>query len=179
MKYVLQKEDYLTYQLFAASKSKYVRTKRKKNRIFGTLFYLVAGLIMYIMKNDIISFIIFSITSLLWATIYPFYSKRRYIKHYSDHIDENYQERIGKKGSVCLFKDHIKLKNINSEGKITYEALVEIYKISTHFFINILSGEALILPKNNIDKTKLNKVIEYIRKSMKKGIIKELDWQWK
>ena len=93
--YKIDEKDFLTHQLFVASKSDRIKRKRKRSKILLPLIYVAFGL-LFLFQDKVSLTIIFFIIGLLWFLIYPFFERRHYIKHYTGFIKENYQDRLGR-----------------------------------------------------------------------------------
>ena len=176
LKYALQKEDYLQYQLYTASKLASTKKNRQKSRLLVPLVLLAFGIYSYFKKPESVGFVVYPLTAALWYLIYPFFSARRYKKYYDKHIDETYQGRIGRQATLSFNPDHIYSEEDQNEGKIAIKELVELVEIATHFFIVLKSGLSLIIPKQHISDRE-----RFLAMMNNYGLshTKEVDWKWK
>ena len=175
----IDEKDFLTNQLYMASKSDRIRKKRKRNRIILPLIYVAFG-ILFLFTDKLPLTIIFLIIGLLWYIVYPIYEKRHYIKHYQGFIKDNYKERIGKTSSLEINDDFIIGKDSGSESKILTKELEEINEIPTTIFVKLKTGQSLILPKNKIKNIDLL-IIRLKQLASSLNIPYNLDekWEWK
>ena len=175
----IDEKDFLTNQLYMASKSDRIRKKRKRNRIILPLIYVAFG-ILFLFTDKLPLTIIFLIIGLLWYIVYPIYEKRYYIKHYQGFIKDNYKERIGKTSSLEINDDFIIGKDSGSESKILTKELEEINEIPTTIFVKLKTGQSLILPKNKIKNIDLL-IIRLKQLASSLNIPYNLDekWEWK
>lgn len=172
--YKLNKEDFLTYQLFTASKSARIEMKRKRD-----LLILVIGSILFaayfFYKQIVAMTIYFIVAAVVFALFYNRYFKWRYKKHYSNFIDENYQNRIGIESEMKILNDEIFVRDKTGEGKIRTEEITEINNLKNHIFANVSTGTTLIIPKTKIANPE--KVIEKFE-TMGIKINDYNNWKW-
>lgn len=178
IEFTLEKEDFLTFQLYSATKSETVKKNRNKNRIRVPIVYAILSIILYIYA-DILFAAIFLIIGLLWYLLSPYYLRKRYLKHYSKHIEEHYKNRFGKSESLTFNSDIMESKDITGESKLNLSEVEELNEIKDYYFLKFSSGVSLIIPKNRIEKKEDLK--ESLLKIVSDFNIKhnqELDWKW-
>lgn len=151
--YKIGENDFLTHQLFLASKSDRIKKKRQRNKILVPLIYAALGL-FFLFENKFLMTLIFFMVGLLWFFIYPLWERRHYINHYKGFIKENYKDRIGKMGTLVLNNDFILAKDSGSESKILTSELELINEIPSSIIIRIKGGQSLLLPKDKIPDIK-------------------------
>ncbi len=61
--FTLNKEDYLTYQLFVASHSENIRKQRKRLRIFVPILWIITGLVLSYRHHDYKEIVVFIVMS--------------------------------------------------------------------------------------------------------------------
>jgi hypothetical protein len=177
--YTIDESDFLTHQLFVASKSERIKKKRKRNKIIVPIVYTAIG-ILFFLQNNLSLTIMFFIIGILWFLIYPIWEKQQYIKHYKGFIKENYKNQVGRSITLEFSKDFIIAKNNSSESKISTTELEDINEIPSIIFIRLKGGQSFILPKNkiaNINHTKaqLKELANYLQ--IKYEINEQ--WEWK
>jgi hypothetical protein len=178
VEFTLEKEDFLTFQLYTASKSETVIKTRNKYRIRVPIAYAILSIILYEFA-DIIFAGIFLCVGLLWYLLYPYYIRKKYVKHYSKHIDEQYKNRFGKSESLTIKSDVIESKDIIGESKINMREIEELNEIKDYYFIKFSSGVSLIIPKNRIKKSEeLKEKLQNIVSDLSIKHNQELDWKW-
>ena len=177
--YKIDENDFLTHQLFLASKSYRIKKKRQRSKIIVPLIYFVFGF-LFLIESNFSLIIIFFIIGLLWFFIYPLWERRHYINHYKGFIKENYKNRLGRIATLEFGNDFILAKDNGSESKVLTTELEEISEIPSTIFIRLKSGQSFILPKDkiiniNIVKTRLKELANYLK------INYEIDetWEWK
>ncbi len=181
IEYSLSKEDFLTHNLFAASKSKIIAKRRFSNRLIPALAYLCFGMFVYFIqgRQNIGYLTAFTGISFIWFFFSTFYQRWIYKKYYSKFIDTNYKDRIGELSKIGIEEDMLKIENSSNIGNLNLNEVVSIEEISTHAFLNLKSKVSIILPKKMAGAENIAKFIEEIEN--KRGIktIKNLEWRWK
>lgn len=177
--YTIDENDYLTHQLFVASKSAYIKKKRQRNKIIIPLIYIGLGF-LGLLENNISLAIFFFIIGVLWFFIYPLWEKLYYIKNYMSFINENYKDRFGRTATLEFNNEYFLAKDNVSESKVLTTELEEICEIATTIFIRLKGGQSFILPKGKITdldkvKARLKELADYLK------IKYEIDekWEWK
>lgn len=179
LEYSLEKNDYVTFQLFAASKSCGIIKKRRNNKIILPLIYLGLAIISFLIEGIGLS-IIFLIIGLLWFLFYPAYERKKYFKHYDKYIEENYKNKFGKVETLYFEEDYVLYKDYIGEGKLFLSEVEELNEIGKYFFLKFNSGVSLIIPKVKIDN--LEQFSQYIKSLVSRLNRKhkiELNWEWK
>lgn len=177
--YKIDENDFLTYQLYNASKSKHIKKTRWRNKVILPIIYFAFGL-LFLFGDKISLSIVFFTTGILWFFIYPFWERRRYIKHYQRFIIENYQNRLGKIASLEFSNEFILAKDNSSESKTLTTEIEEINEIPTTIFVKLKNGQSFILPKSKIENmeevvTRLKELARYLEINYN---INE-KWEWK
>jgi ABC-type multidrug transport system fused ATPase/permease subunit len=177
--YKIDENDFLTYQLYVASKSDRIKKKRLRSKVILALIYFAFGL-LFLFEDNFSMTIIFFILGIFLFFIYPLWERRHYIKHYQGFIKENYKERLGRTGTLEFNNDFILAKDNGSESKVLTIELEEIIEIPTTILVRLKGGQSFILPKDkiaNIDnvKTKLKELATYLK--IKYDIDEK--WEWK
>ena len=178
MKYSLDSNDYLTFQLYTASQSKSIAGKRRLKRIVFPISYLIFSIVFFNMDDYILTSIAL-IVAVLWFVIYPFYSRRIYVRHYNKHIAEYNQQRISIPGETTIVDDSLIVVSDKAESKMALSELKGIIELRDHFLLQIDAGSAVILPKGKIDKTELDSFVEELEKSIGLSRLDKTDWVWK
>ena len=177
-KITLDKDDFLRYQLYTASKSKRIKNKRIRTWILLTISFLVLGLTLRQSDDRFLSyyFIGFSIITLIF---YPLYQRKQYKKHYEKHIQENYQNRIGIVSELGFEDGYIVSKADNQEGKIKITEIQEINEIADNLFIKIKTGESVIIPSSLGEFSKLKEELTDLISSLDISWNNQPGWKWK
>lgn len=176
IEYSLDKSDFLTYQLYAASKSKNIKKKRRNAKLIPPVFFILVGIYLSYRDNSPIEIVIFVVLSILWFIFYPKYQKYKYEKHYKKHIDENYSNRINISTSIKFNKKYITSGNKIGESKIKTSEIKKMIELKNHYLFELLDKQALIIPKRAIeDNEKFNTEMHSLNISSEN----KTNWKWK
>ncbi len=177
-KITLQKEDFIRHQLFTASKSKRIKTKRIRSWILMTVSFLVLGLVLRENTDGFLSryFFGFSIITLFF---YPFLQRWQYRKHYAKHIHEHYTNKFGVESELSFENGFIVNIGDNQEGKIKLTEIKEVNEISENLFIKIRTGESVIIPSKLSEYDQLKQQLENLIEPLGVAWNTQLDWKWK
>lgn len=176
--YNLDENDFLEYQLYSASKSKNIRVQRRKSLIIVIAIFFLLFVFLYTSTKQ---FPILPLVGyIILIVIYKFYESYRYKNHYKKYIKENYKDRIGLNSKINFEYDQITDESKLGESKIKYASIKEINEIKNYYFLKLITGQSLIIPKKEITnpvefKSKMNHIIS------KYGIIEnsDLNWKWR
>ena len=174
----LEEEDFLTYQLFTASKSERIKKKRRNSWLITTSFFLSLSLLFYVASFEFLPayFLVLGVVNLC---LYPLYSRRRYKNHYRKFIKENRQGVIGKEVELSFSPDFIMEKSDLGESKLNTSELEQIHEISSHYFLRMNTGHSLIINKNRlVNPEEFRTYLESLTKTFTLPYHQELDWKW-
>jgi hypothetical protein len=174
---VLQEEDYLTYLLYSASRSKRSRANRRRSWLVITGIFLVAGF-FFNGKDSFYSYYFFGAAALN-LFLYPLYQRYAYKKHYRKFVAEKLAYRAGKECIIDFGSDIIETKDLTGESKFNVSEVAEIIEISTHYFVKLKSDDGLIIPKTAVDNPDFGEELLAIFDRPEIVLIRELDWKWK
>lgn len=180
IEYKIDENDFLTHQLFLASKSDRIKKKRVKNKIIIPIIYLVVGIFFLVKNENRVVFILFLLVGFLWYFFYPLWERSHYISHYKNFINENYKGKVDIMATLEFNNEHIIAKDKASESKILTTEVLEIVEIPTSIYIRLKSGQSIILPKDKIANfSELRARLKELASDL--NINYELDetWQWR
>lgn len=177
--YKIEENDFLTHQLFIASKSDRIKKKRQRSKVILPLIYVAFGFLC-LFQDKVSLAIIFFIIGLLWFFIYPIWERRHYIKHYKGFIKENYKNRLGRTATLEFNNEYILAKDNGSESKVLTTELDEICEIPTTIYIRLKSGQSFILPKDKISEfDKVKARLKELADHLKIKYDTDEKWEWK
>lgn len=176
IEYSLDKSDFLTYQLYAASKSKNIKKNRRNAKLIPPVFFILVGTYLSYRDNSPIGLIMFVVLSFLWFIFHPKYQKYKYVNHYKKHIDENYANRINIITTIEFDKEYITSKNKIGESKIKTSELSKMIELKSHYLFELLDKQALIIPKRAIDNNERFKTEMYNNNILSDN---KTNWEWK
>lgn len=178
LKYSLDENDYLQYQLYAASKSKNIKAQRSRTFIMMIATFALLSYMVY-SPGDSLSYLTMTFFGML-LILYKWYEKKRYSNHYRKNIAENYKERFGLISTLTFTENQIIEENKLGESKINYESLSEINEIQDYYFLKLITGQSLIIPKKVIpNQSDFTLKLEEIKNRFNLENNVELDWKWK
>jgi len=180
IEYKIDENDFLTHQLFLASKSDRIKKKRDKNKIIIPIIYFALGVFFLVKNENLVAFILFSLVGFLWYFFYPIWERRHYINHYKGFIKENYKGKVNLMATIVFNNEFIIAKDQASESKVFTTEVLEIVEISSAIYVRLKSGQSIILPKDKITnfdslKVRLKDLASYL------NINYELEekWEWR
>ena len=178
LNYSLNENDFLEYQLYAASKSENIKSQRRRNLVIMIVIFIAFFISIYSSTKKfpilpLIGYIILII-------IYKIYETYRYKNHYKKFIRENYKERFGLVCTLNFGENDITEESKLGQSKINYESLTEINEIQNYYFLKILTGQSLIIPKKEIkNMEQFRSLLAQIKSKYKIPENIELNWKWK
>ncbi len=177
--YKIEENDYLTYQLFIASKSETIISKRKRNKIILSVLPLILAIVSYF-NNNVTVFIFLLFWSVFTFLFYSYYDKNHYTNHYKKMIKEKLKNAFNQIVSIEINDEFIFLKDDGSESKVMNKEILEINNIPDLILIRFKGALTLIIPKKSIFnietlKSKLNEIS--IKFNINYTI--EPNWKWK
>jgi len=147
--YKINEQDYLGFQLFTASKSPRI-TKRKRNgQVLFTLAMILFAVLFYLNGNTPMT-IYFVFAAIICGLFYPKYFKWMYKRHYQKYIRENFSKMFGQTEILEIRASYILTKDISGEGRINLTGIEKVDETNNHFFIKIITGISIIIPKRDI-----------------------------
>jgi hypothetical protein len=179
LQYTLDENDFLTHQLYIASKSERIRKIRKRSRMIVSIAYAVMALLFYI-QGKISLVIIFLIIALCWFIINPFWERKKYVRHYKKFIAECYKIRIGRTATLTINNECFVTKDDGGESKIIATETEEIVEIPSLFLIRLKSGQSLLIPKNKISNAdEVKETLIHLAGFLKINYKVEDNWKWR
>ena len=176
---IMDENDFLTFQLYTASKTSRIRRSRIKSWVLTTFVFLCLAYLFYSSHNEFLGnyFLLFSALSL---TLYPSYSRWRYKRHYLKYVRETYKNKFGESYELKFDDATIMTKDRTGEMKINKSEIEEINEIKDFFFFKARTGTTLIISKKKsgdigIIKNEIASMVE--KQGVKYNV--ELDWKWR
>jgi len=178
-------QDYLEYYMLNARESKEI-TKKRKNAFLRSF---LIGIAFLVYLTYIYSITFSNDSPVLWFigayTIYLLtYSiffmngryKKFYQKHYQKYIANDIKSELGRLATIEVLEDKVHLEDESSESKFNISELEVIWETSKHFFLKLLSGAAIIIPKEDIkDENQFRKEFNFVNAPIIK--LESTEWQ--
>ena len=180
LKYALTQEDFLTYQLFAASKKPSVKAARDRSRFVVPLIMFAFALFAFFSGATLYLVLTYLGIGLLWILFHPKYSARNYRRHYAKHVAETHVGRIGISSTLALEADQLVVNSPVGETKINLDQVKKIETIATHFFITLQIGDTFVLPRNRaLEEGEASAFIERLAEEKGLSVVDRSEWIWK
>lgn len=176
--YTINESDYLTHQLYNASRSERIKKKRQRSRIFVLVIYLILAAFFYY-KNKLGLTVTFGVLAVGMYFYYPVIERRRYRKHYEAFIREHFKEGVDRNVTLELTQDYLLGTEGDNESKIKTKEIKRIAELQEVFLLQLTQGQTLIVPKRdiaNIDA--LRHMLQDIAAHVKAPYLEELHWKW-
>lgn len=177
--YSIDEQDFLTFQLFTASRSEEIRKRRFKARLLPALILLAAGIFLLVRK-DMNMAIMLELLAAAWYFFYPVREKTVYRNSYAKFISQNFKDKFGQKASMTLNDQFVINKDGLGESRIRFAEIGEINEISELILIKLKKGQSFILPVQKIAN------IDAFRDELKEIASKagipyseNLEWKWR
>jgi hypothetical protein len=178
MTMTLDENDFLTFQLYTASKTPRIKKARIKGWIWTTIAFSCLAYLFYSSDNSFIGNL-FLIYACLSALFFPLFTRWRYKKHYLKYIRDTYKNRFNEKCEIEFNDDNIVTRDKTGELKINKAEIEEINEIQGYYFLKCKTGATLIVSKDktaDVEQVK-NEIRAMVERGVKHNI--ELDWRWK
>lgn len=183
IKYILDHNDFLNFQLFTTSTLDAAKKRRNRIRIMVPVIYLALGFWLYFKDKEqnykmAISLMILAV---LWYFIFPFFEARSFKKKLMKYIQVNYKDTLPMSVDMEFDADSMFTKGLTEENKIFYKDLEEIKETDEYLFVKIQNtGQTLIFPKQKIDNAHdLSNYFIYIAQKLNLPYKHFGDWKWK
>jgi hypothetical protein len=176
----LNEADYLNFQLYIASISPRIKRTRMISKILIPLIYMAFALQSLFNDNNNALFILFGSVALIWFLVYPYIQRAYYKRHYKKSVMDNFSYNFGKKNELELENELIKVKNENSESKISTNEIAEIYETPTIIIIKLKGPSSIIIPNiNSVEVLSLKEQLKQLVISLNIKYIEDLGWKWR
>lgn len=178
LKYALEKEDYVMFQLLVASTSVRIQKKRKRSRIIIPIIYLAFAAFSWY-NGDITISAVFFVLSVIWFLFYPKYQALKYKKHFNAFVDENFKSHYGIETTTQLGETEIYSENSKGNTTVKVADITELIETDQYIFVRLGVGMGLIFPKEKIEN--LQELQDWVSKTSEKlGISNQvnLNWSW-
>ncbi len=168
-------EDYLAFQLFAASQSERIQKRIRNSKWLISGFFLMFALFYYFDGENIFLTIYFIAFSLACIVFYKRYALWIYRRHYKKHGQEVYSKKFDQPAIVEFTEKALHTSDFTGEGKYYYNQLISASETDNHFFITQTSGIGIIIPKRD-----LKNIDEFRDEILSHGIPIEdfKGWKW-
>jgi len=177
--YQNNREEFLNYQLYIASKSDRVRRRRKRGKSVIPVCYILMGL-FFLMRGSTGLGFIFCTIAILWYFIYPLWEAKYYVRHYKAFIKEHYEEMINRSVHMEIGTKHLTAATDNTQSSMAVSEIVSMVEISSAVFIRLKTGLAFIIAKANMahPDEKISE-LKAVASRLNIPYITDNTWRWK
>jgi len=147
-------DDYLAYQLFAASQSERIQKKTRRSKWIISIFFFLCAVFNYMDGQNIFLTIYFAVLGLACIVFYKRYERWIYKRHYRKYGREVYSKKFDQVAEIDFTEETLISKDFTGEAKYNYSEFDFAAETDNHFFIIQSTGAGIILPKpqlSNID----------------------------
>lgn len=177
--YTLGEEDYLNHQLYVASKSERIISKRKRNRFLLPIFYVLFG-VLSLFTGLLLLGITFVVLAIVWFFVYPVWEAKRYIRHFKGFIKENYKPEENGESTILFDENSLLASDSGSEGRVNYTELKRIEETPTLFILRMSGVQAFVLPKNQLEEVEsFRKYLKSLSQKCQIDFVQDSEWKWK
>ena len=177
--YTLNENDFLQHQLFNSSKSKRVKSQRRKTWIIYSLAMFFLSFMFYQSGNNFLTYY-FLIFGFIFIFLFPLYQQWYYKRHYQKFVRETYKKRFNKISTITFNDNNIETLDRTGESKINLSEMDEIEETGGYFYLKMKTGEQLIIPKLQIKNIEdLKDKLQEIAEKFKVNFVSDLMWKWK
>jgi len=175
----LDENDYLTYQLYSASKTPRIKRARIKDWALTTISFLCLSFLFFRSDNNAIGYY-FLILSGISLVFFPFYSRWRYRRHFLKYTRDSLKNRFDEMVTLEISQETIRTKDKTGEMIINTSEIEEINEISNHCFVKMKTGQSLIISKSKTESfEEIKNALLDIANTMGIKYNMELDWRWR
>lgn len=179
IEFEISEEDLLTHQLFATSKSKSVRNRRSKGRLFLLVVYMIAGFFVWNQQGAFVGALFF----LACIPLYFLYARleaKQYLKHFRVFVKEQMAERNEKITILKFTEDEVTMADGPNESTIPLTEIVTIYEIPQLYSLSLSNGQSIVLPKNHSNPAgDTNGLLRDLAEKLEIPYIQDMHWKWK
>ena len=177
--FTLTRDDLLTHQLFATSKSKMIRKRRAQAKIFLMLIYMATGFFIWERSGTVASALFFVICLPLYF-IYSRMEAKQYKKQVELFADDRFKDRHNQKTTVDFDDKQIRMIDGDRESVVPLTEVEIIYEIGALYSITLTSGQGILIPKAGLaDVGQTTAMLQQLAEKLGIPYEQELAWVWK
>lgn len=179
IQYTISEADYLTHQLYIASKSAIIKQRRQRAKFLYPFLYAAIGSFFLFQQKTALG-ISFMVLAVLWFLVYPIWERGYYLRHYKSFVKENMKSILDRNYTIEFLQNHFLSASDSSESKVNYSEIEGFAEVPTTFLIQIKGGKAIVFGKDQLSNpTELRSMFKGLSSRLKVPFFEDLDWQWK
>lgn len=162
--YTLGKEDYINFNLYHIQNTDGFADKLKKQRIMGTLSFLIVGLFMGMFSSKARPLILalMLIVSVFWFINFPFFAKARIKKRTDKIMDSPQFQHLFAEINLEFSEDGITEGLEDNCKQVAWDTVSKIVEQDGYKYIFFTDNSSLIIPYRALDETGLSELREII-----------------
>ncbi|HAY3542272.1 YcxB family protein [Elizabethkingia anophelis] len=179
LNYKVSEQDYLQVYMYAATKNPIIKKQRKNGLIRMIVFSIIGLCLMY--NTSIISLLVYFLFVVFTFCFYFLYYERKYYeKFYLKSIRTNLKNKIGLNSKVVFGLHDIILTEPITESKFNYSNIELIEEVKDYYYLKMITGERLIIPKVVIlNSEEFSEIINRLKNNYNIQLYQELNWKWR
>ncbi len=174
--YQLSEDDYLAYQLYHSTRSKFIKYRLMRGWFLLTIGSLLLAAYFIFYNYNIHAATYFSILAIAAGFFYKKLFFWRYKRKFLKFIKESYSHRYGETDSLEFQRSQIVARDSQGEAKFKASNIEAVIETANHIFIKTSNNVSIIIPKKQVED------IDSIKRELKNlglKITDELAWKWK
>lgn len=176
--YRLTESDFLAFQMYCSGNSQQQKRRRLRGRFMVPVAWGLLALISFSIHEPLLGYL-FSAVSVLWVIFYLHYSRWHHVRHFKNHIRENYQGRIGVEAAVQLEAEGLYASSSDGEGMMKYSGVEELVELDSLFLIRLKQATTLLLPRASVEKAQLEAFMKEVSKRTGLEIKNHSQMRWR
>ncbi len=155
IKYTLDKEDFVTHQLYGISRSPKFHSRRMISKTVIPALLVITTIILLIINPENYFAFLFLAAAIAWFVFFPIYSKKNQRKTIEKQIESQFSSVFGKQMENKFTQNYIELIEKKTRNKINTKDVEEMIELPKHLLILLKSKKSLIIPKSSCDVKEL------------------------
>lgn len=149
--------------MYSSGESEHQKKKRMRGRFMVPVIWSLIAFYCFSSHEQVLG-IVFLVGSAAWLFLYPAYSKWLHIRHFKNHIKENYRGKLDAEAVLRLEDDGLHSSGGDSQGTLKYAGIDELVELETLYLIRLKQAMTLLLPRERIEKTHLEEFMKEVSK---------------
>lgn len=176
--FTMNREDYLQYYLFNASRNERLAKRRKRTRLFPLLLCIPLS-VLYLYQDMLLPGLGFVVVSIVWYLMMPRFDGKMYQRSFERFVDKHLKDDFGDKLSVELLGKDCILKSRAGESRFSQSQIIEFFETGAYFFLFMDNGQSTAIPKNQIENSDdLKRLFTEIVEANGGTVKEDQEWAW-
>lgn len=118
------------------------------------------------------------VLAVLVPLFYPAYAKGVTKRRFRKYVQENYNHRFEKDGSLEITSQYLHAISAGEDVRIETTNVEMMYETEHYFFIKTMSGAAFMIPKMQVDVPAVQTELQAIAAQQGKEYVAMPGWKW-